>query len=315
MPAAAIIGAKHFAKVGSVEPHYPVHTERPFTCGTCGHAIGWTAQNDPVHAVERPCAGQCGKMLAPFHTHCASCERKLDEQRERERQARLAEYKPEAEVELGPDGERRRQRDEEPEVDPLRKARFNEAVAYIRSYIERVQRGEVYRPWGLILDLVAKPQWDTKYFRLTDRQVEVLLDAKKRDEQYAKERAERKASGIDLNVLPAGTTHYAVDNFDGEVTFLKVDRVTTGKWAGWVFVKQVLGGGSEHPLGKQRPGDSYTGTFERLIRKVLENPLEAARRYGLELGICSDCGRTLTNAESREYGIGPVCRGKWESAA
>lgn len=193
------------------------------------------------------------------------------------------------------------------EGDPERKAAFAEAVAYIKDYAGT---------WGFILDLRAHRAWGTKHFRLSDRQVEVVLKSKARDAEHAKERTERKSSGLDLNVLPEGTTRYAVENAEGETTFIRVDRVTEDKWAGWVFVKQVIGGGApgmenEQRLGSQRPGDGYKGSFERLLRKVLDDPLSAARRYGLELGTCSDCGRTLTNAESREYGIGPVCRGKW----
>lgn len=208
-----------------------------------------------------------------------------------------------------PSGERA-QREQAP-ADPVRKARFAEAVAYIKDYTGN---------WGLILDLRAKREWGTKYYRLSDRQVEVVLNAKARDAQRLVEAAERKATGLDLNSLPEGTTRYCVENAEGELTFIRVDRVTSGKWDGWVFVKQVVGGGGggmevEQRLGSQRPGDAYKGSFERLLRKVVDDPLEAARRYGLELGTCSDCGRTLTNAESREYGIGPVCRGKWSDAA
>ena len=192
------------------------------------------------------------------------------------------------------------------EGDPVRKARFAEAVEYIGGYVGT---------WDFIKNLRAHRAWGTKHFRLSDRQVEVVLNSKARDAAREVERKERAVSGLDLTSLPAGTTRYAVDNAEGEVTFIRVDHVDSGKWDGWVFVKQVVGGGDEPRLGSQRPGDMYKGTFESLLRKVLDDPFEAARRYGLELGECSDCGRTLTNAESREFGIGPKCRGKWSNAA
>ena len=205
----------------------------------------------------------------------------------------------------------RRQPEEQAPVDPERKARFNEAVAYIRDYTGT---------WGLVLDLRANPKWGTKWFRLSDRQVEVLLQAKARDAARLVEQAERKATGLDLTGLPKGTTRYAVPNASGDLTFIRVDHVDDGKWEGWVFVKQVIGGGVpgmnvEERLGAQRPGDAYKGSFESLLRLVLADPEEAARRYGLELGQCSVCGRTLTNAESREAGIGPECSKKWSAAA
>lgn len=38
--------------------------------------------------------------------------------------------------------------------------------------------------------------------------------------------------------------------------------------------------------------------------------LEQAQEFGLRFGICMCCGRTLTNPESIELGIGPICRSK-----
>lgn len=38
---------------------------------------------------------------------------------------------------------------------------------------------------------------------------------------------------------------------------------------------------------------------------------ESRKRYGIMLGHCGYCGRTLTNDVSRAYGIGPECRGKY----
>ena len=39
--------------------------------------------------------------------------------------------------------------------------------------------------------------------------------------------------------------------------------------------------------------------------------LEEARDYGVRHGVCAACGRTLTNPESIEYGIGPICRTRY----
>lgn len=42
-----------------------------------------------------------------------------------------------------------------------------------------------------------------------------------------------------------------------------------------------------------------------------DGPLEAAKRYGRELGTCPKCRRTLTNPASIAAGIGPVCQSKY----
>ena len=36
-----------------------------------------------------------------------------------------------------------------------------------------------------------------------------------------------------------------------------------------------------------------------------------SRDYGVRYGVCAACGRTLTNPESIEYGIGPICRTRY----
>lgn len=99
--------------------------------------------------------------------------------------------------------------------------------------------------------------------------------------------------------LPAG--HYALRGADG-VEFYKVDRPTRGKWAGRTFVTRIAGD-AEYPVKGERGR-----TVERLIAA---DPLAASALYGQELGVCGVCSRTLTNEESRAYGIGPQCRGKF----
>lgn len=196
------------------------------------------------------------------------------------------------------------------EGDPIKKARHQEAVAYIASYTGR---------FNLILDLRANPKWGTKWFRLSERQVEVVLKSKEREAQWARDRAEAQRNdarlhdpqtGRDLTVLPYGRTYAAVDNESGGVTFLIFDRPKqSSNWHGWVFVKQQQGP-NEVKLGAQRPGSTYVGQWPSLIDKVLDDRLAAVARYGRELGVCGACGLPLTNDESRREGIGPVCRSR-----
>ena len=60
-----------------------------------------------------------------------------------------------------------------------------------------------------------------------------------------------------------------------------------------------------------------TGAFEYApgaVRRLSEDTmmtLEEARDYGVRYGVCAACGRTLTNPESIEYGIGPICRTRY----
>lgn len=192
------------------------------------------------------------------------------------------------------------------EADPERNARQAEALAYVADY-----KGT----WGLPLDIRADRRWGTKYMRLSDRQIEVLLEGKKRDLERAKE---RKQTGRNLHALPYGRTCAALENEAGELTFLLVDRPgekdrygQPNRWHGWVFVKQQQGP-NEVRVGAQRPGESYVGAWPKMIDQLIADPMAAVVRYGRELGVCGVCGLALTNAESREAGIGPVCRRKLE---
>lgn len=78
-------------------------------------------------------------------------------------------------------------------------------------------------------------------------------------------RATREASSIDISSLNG---HYTVDG----VT-VKVDTLTSGKWAGWSFVKDANG----CKLGNQRPGQRYDGPAVETLRQVLADIADAAK--------------------------------------
>lgn len=100
--------------------------------------------------------------------------------------------------------------------------------------------------------------------------------------------------------VPAG--YYAVECLSGnnDLTFVKVDRPEKGKWAGYTFVKRVVGG---HP-------DPIKGAERSAVLAAIAADPDAGPRYGREIGNCYVCGRSLTDEESRALGIGPVCRGR-----
>ncbi len=65
-------------------------------------------------------------------------------------------------------------------VDPERQQREAAALAYVAGY-----KGT----WGLPLDIRADRRFGTKYMKLSDRQIEVLLQGKARDEERAAQQA------------------------------------------------------------------------------------------------------------------------------
>lgn len=93
--------------------------------------------------------------------------------------------------------------------------------------------------------------------------------------------------------VPAG--RYAV----GEpARFYRVDRPTEGRWAGYVFVK-VQASDELHPVPKHMRNS--------VLADIAKDPQAAMLRYGKEIGKCGHCGRTLTNDDSIQRGIGPIC--------
>lgn len=87
----------------------------------------------------------------------------------------------------------------------------------------------------------------------------------------------------------------------------------SGKNAGSIYVKGKVSG---EYLGKVSAGRfqasmACDGPTKAQIIEAAANPHEAAKAYGLRCGECSCCGRALTNGESIELGIGPICRDKF----
>lgn len=100
--------------------------------------------------------------------------------------------------------------------------------------------------------------------------------------------------------LPAG--RYAVEGLDGTVMKFQVDKPTTGKWAGWTFLRNLATGEAI------RDRDEKAAVLAELEAAGL---LESAKLYGKVTGECGICHKTLTNPDSIAAGIGPICAGKF----
>lgn len=116
---------------------------------------------------------------------------------------------------------------------------------------------------------------------------------------------EHAADVVDTHTCPVPAGRYAVKTNDGainELAFYKVDRPTEGKWAGYVFVKHIVGG-DEIRLSRMA-GAAV------LMKIETAGVAESSAAYGHEIGECGVCGRQLTNDDSRARGIGPKCASK-----
>jgi hypothetical protein len=116
------------------------------------------------------------------------------------------------------------------------------------------------------------------------------------------EGAQRVKLGRDAyawTTVPDG--RYAIEE-DGEVLFFKVAHgKPEGRWAGWVFIDAQA---SDELWAIKNPDRKLS------ILAAIGNDIPAAMAlYGIELGKCGHCGRTLTS-EWRKRGIGPICASK-----
>jgi hypothetical protein len=111
----------------------------------------------------------------------------------------------------------------------------------------------------------------------------------------------KKAVSRDWPDVPAGR-YAVVDPMDDVLKFYRVDKPTEGKWTGYTFLN-VYASDEQHPI-------KNTEHKKSIMSEIAKGPEAAMIRYGMEIGRCGICGRTLTREESRERGIGPICAAK-----
>jgi uncharacterized protein DUF6011 len=123
--------------------------------------------------------------------------------------------------------------------------------------------------------------------------------------RYATVRALRQRAREVLGELAPGHDKFRVAVLlgdDDKLRFFHLDTPLKGKWKGCLFTKEQ----ASDELYKVRD----ITREEAVLRVVIADAEGALVRYGLELGSCGMCGRTLTDEESRARGVGPVCAEK-----
>jgi hypothetical protein len=171
----------------------------------------------------------------------------------------------------------------------------------------------------------------TKYGSLTDNQLAAVRKLMVRD--ASRDEARARAAAVE-----AATVKPVVDVTKLEAAFQKARDSANRDREGLKFLHLRLdtfvftpaGARSRNPgalyvkenldtsvyLGKiqggrfSRSGDC-TDDQERRIVIAASDPAGAAKAYGLRTGSCSICGRELTNRESIDRGIGPICADRW----
>lgn len=156
--------------------------------------------------------------------------------------------------------------------------------AYIRSLAERK---------GIPLEGAKALESFTK------KEATELIDNLLKMADAPREQAKSTGTGLAFPDVPAG--HFAVE-YDGQLRFYKVDKPTEGRWAGWTFLKEQASDDYYPVKNKERKSE--------ILTLIALDPWSAGKRYGIEIGRCWMCHRTLTDETSRALGIGPDCRSK-----
>lgn len=130
------------------------------------------------------------------------------------------------------------------------------------------------------------------------------------DPEFQNSRGRREGDRRDLfqqikvlgSKVEAGS--YAIRNSakaTNDISFYEVVKPTDGRWTGRTFVNRKLSDESQRlTLDEQ----------VRVLVAIAADPMNASLLYGQTIGECPECGRTLTNQDSRERGIGPKCARK-----
>lgn len=128
------------------------------------------------------------------------------------------------------------------------------------------------------------------------------------------------AKAVDISPIAAaferakrkGLRHPKMYLLGGETKLVFSRAPDNGKNAGAVYVKANGGEDAGTYLGKVQHGKFFssrecTPSLAQAVEAACADPENAAIAYGKKFGVCSCCGRDLTDPDSVARGIGPVC--------
>jgi hypothetical protein len=160
----------------------------------------------------------------------------------------------------------------------------------------------------------------TKKGGLTERQLaavrKCMMSDANRAERLAAEKVQREQAAQVVNIQPIVEAFAKATDKGVKRPIMRFEKFRMslapahGANAGAIYVKAR--DGEDTYLGKIVDGKFLTrrecsAEMEKLIVETCANPAEAAIAYGRVSGECCLCGRELTNKDSIEAGIGPIC--------
>ncbi len=157
----------------------------------------------------------------------------------------------------------------------------------------------------------------TKFGSLTDRQMAAVRSCMARDAARQEEYVARKASApvVTIEAIEAAFSKATANGVRSPKlrldSFVFSPAKSHSANAGAIYVKE-----GETYLGKIMGGKLHrafacTDDQQAKIVTVAADPASAAKAYGKRYGSCSVCGRELTDGNSIDAGIGPICASKY----
>ncbi len=156
-----------------------------------------------------------------------------------------------------------------------------------------------------------------KYGDLTDRQLAAVRSCMARDAARQEEYVARKANApvVTIEAIEAAFSKAVASGVRSPKLRLDSFVFSPAKAhsanAGAIYVKE-----GDTYLGKIMGGKLHrafacTDEQQAKIVTVAADPASAAKAYGKRYGSCSVCGRELTDGNSIDAGIGPICASKY----
>lgn len=191
---------------------------------------------------------------------------------------------------------------------------FKAAQPEIAAWIEAE-----YLRFGFAADMRASI---IRFGSLTDGQLAACQKLVDRNKAREAARAERVQSapavdtaGVDRLKLAFDT---AISRAKAKGRGLKMPRITIGTIVvspakvtsanpGALYVKMAGTYLGKIVEGRFFDGRDCTAEQKAKVLAFIADPKAAAEAYGIETGVCCICNATLTNKESIERGIGPIC--------
>lgn len=119
---------------------------------------------------------------------------------------------------------------------------------------------------------------------------------------------------LDTHKLSKATASAKITEYKDMPTVNRAGQVDEGMYKVGDDIFKVYFTQAGHITTKQltEDGFEYTGRAPlAAIKPEYRMTLDEAKAYGKVTGTCCNCGRLLTNEESIEAGIGPICASKF----